>query len=505
MIAICVFVAVALIVSVYFDVFESFERWAQAYERWQVDEIIVVPMVLSVAFGLYSWRRSRELKESEVRFEALVQNASDLVTIVDADGTILYKSPSVERIFGYKPDVLVGTAITEFIHPGDVEKVWGVLAETVGKAGVTPPIEVRARHRDGSWRYIEAIANNLLHDPDLRGIVVNSRDVTERKLADQILRRAEANYRTLTEQIPAVVYRQKLGQGNEMTYVSPRVEEMLGYSARELTADPDLWVNALHAEDRARVLAEDTHCAETNEPFSLEYRFLRRDGRVVWVRDEAEVVRDREGRELYWQGVLLDVSERRRAEERYAVLVNNIPAVAYVEDLARGCPVYMSPRVEDLVGYAPERFTDAPEFRWEIMHPDDRERALAENARADGTGDQFTAEYRMIARDGNVVWVRDEAVLIREEPGGAGYWQGVMLDITERKQAETKLREAEEKYRTLVEQTPAVTYIEAIDHGELEHDILYVSPQIEQLLGYSQQECTTDNRMWERLLRSATP
>jgi PAS domain-containing protein len=78
--------------------------------------------------------------------------------------------------------------MTDMIHPGDVEKVWSVFAEIASRPGVSPRVEVRARHRDGSWRHIEAVANNFLHDPNLRGIVVNSRDVTERRRAEEEIR-----------------------------------------------------------------------------------------------------------------------------------------------------------------------------------------------------------------------------------------------------------------------------------------------------------------------------
>jgi PAS domain S-box-containing protein len=129
------------------------------------------------------------------------------------------------------------------------------------------------------------------------------------------LREAEVRYRSLVENIPAVVYTQQPGEPSLTTYVSPQIEAMQGYTPQETMSDPEHWTKTLHPEDRERVLAEDERTNRTGEPFVAEYRQFARDGRVVWVRDEAVLVRDEAGTPLYWQGVLLDTTERKRAEE----------------------------------------------------------------------------------------------------------------------------------------------------------------------------------------------
>jgi PAS domain S-box-containing protein len=137
-------------------------------------------------------RLSRKaLQESELRFRSLVQNSSDIITILDAEGIVRYESPSIERILGYKPEELVGKNALQFIHPDDRERVMRVLQEHVGIPGSITPIELRFRHNDGSWRTLEATGNNLLHEPGVAGIVVNSRDITERKRAEDVLHATE--------------------------------------------------------------------------------------------------------------------------------------------------------------------------------------------------------------------------------------------------------------------------------------------------------------------------
>ena len=137
----------------------------------------------------YAFTRTlRILGESEKRFRSLVQNASDITTVLDADGTIRYESPSIERLLGYRPEDLVGQNAFDYVHPDDLERVRRIFGETTKRSGASRPAEVRFRHADGSWRYMEWIGNNLLEDPTVKGIVANSRDVTERKEAEEKLR-----------------------------------------------------------------------------------------------------------------------------------------------------------------------------------------------------------------------------------------------------------------------------------------------------------------------------
>ncbi|HLK32924.1 MAG TPA: PAS domain S-box protein, partial [Terriglobales bacterium] len=120
-------------------------------------------------------RQSRKaLQESELRFRSLVQNSSDIITVLDAIGIIRYESPSIEHILGYKPEDLVGKNAFDLIHPDDQPYVLEVFRENLPKTGSISPIELRFRHNDGSWRTLEATGNNLLHEPGVAGIVVNS-------------------------------------------------------------------------------------------------------------------------------------------------------------------------------------------------------------------------------------------------------------------------------------------------------------------------------------------
>lgn len=140
-------------------------------------------------------------------------------------------------------------------------------------------------------------------------------DLAERAKTAEALRQSEARYRTLVEQIPVVTYIHRADGDEGMIYVSPRVETLLGYTPEECLGGINLWKRALHPDDVERVVAASERCRRTGEPCRLEYRLRHRDGSYVWIRHEADYVRDGAGRPLWWQGVLVDITEQRRSAD----------------------------------------------------------------------------------------------------------------------------------------------------------------------------------------------
>ncbi len=218
---------------------------------------------------------------------------------------------------GYDPEGAIGKMnVLDHVHPEDLSHVLGETEETLAHGGVvTNKVEFRFKHADGSWRWLESVGTYLLDDPAVGGVVFTSRDVTERKESEERLRRAEERYRTLVEQIPAVTYIDPVDDPDTSLYTSPQIEQMLGYTSEEWQNEK-LWPKRLHPDDRERVLAADERFEAGGEPFREEYRLLAKDGSVVWVREEAVLVRDEAGDPLYWQGVLYDLTERKALEER---------------------------------------------------------------------------------------------------------------------------------------------------------------------------------------------
>ena len=137
----------------------------------------------------------------------------------------------------------------------------------------------------------------------------------ERDEMERELRRSEARFRTLVEQLPAVAYTAALDETSTTLYVSPQIEKFLGVTPEEYVADPDVWRKSIHPEDRDRVMAEVLRCQTDKAPLRCEYRMIAREDRVVWFYDRAELVRDETGRPLFLQGLMLDVTENKKAAE----------------------------------------------------------------------------------------------------------------------------------------------------------------------------------------------
>lgn len=131
---------------------------------------------------------------------------------------------------------------------------------------------------------------------------------------EELLRSAEARYRSLVEEIPAVIYSYSIGEHSRPLYISPQVQEILGYSAEEWMSDQNLWSSRIFAQDCATVTSNMEQARKNGEDFQAEYRFRARSERLIWLRDEAVVVKDPQGRSLLLQGFLLDITDRKKAE-----------------------------------------------------------------------------------------------------------------------------------------------------------------------------------------------
>jgi diguanylate cyclase (GGDEF)-like protein/PAS domain S-box-containing protein len=152
-----------------------------------------------------------------------------------------------------------------------------------------------------------------------------ARRLADREAELEAAREEQERYRQLVEETPAVTYIRAPDRSGSTAYMSPQITSMLGFAPNEWVADPDLWASRLHPDDRARIVAESDSANATGRPFVQEYRMLNRDGRVVWIRDEALPLRDADGSLLSWHGVMTDITERKRVEEQVAFIAYHDP------------------------------------------------------------------------------------------------------------------------------------------------------------------------------------
>ena len=322
--------------------------------------------------------------------------------------------------------------------------------------------------------------------------------------------RTEARFRTIVERVPAVSYvwdsAEETGSA-PATYISPQLESLLGYSAEAWLADPRAHARCIHPDDAERVYGAWAEAVASGDVFASEYRLQRNDGRWVWIRDEANPVGlGPKGHQIY-QGVMFDITERREAEQRlrelehrWRTLLESLPVTAFTIEYDLDNPNevhswWVAPGIRRLVGASPEEWVGDRGSWASHLHPDDRDHAIADWQAAIGSAGSRDTEYRLVHRDGRIVWVREQtAVVVRD---GRLRADGVFIDVTEQRQAEAALGHAEARYQSLVEQLPVAVYTDAVDEVST---ALYISPRYERLTGYTPEQRLSDPSLWVRML-----
>ncbi len=418
---------------------------------------------------------------AEDRFRTVVERLPAIVYLEAVEdeqtGTrpLLYVSPQLETILGFTPGAWMADPAARWqrFDPEDLERV---RTEYLQAEQAERPFsaEYRMIGEDDAttWFRDEAV---LVRDERGRPIYWQGimYDVTKQRESELRARETEMRYRALVEQLPTIVYSESISEGDlDLTYINARVTDILGVSPEEWLADPDThWLGRIHPDDRGTVRALNERVDETGEPFSVEYRMFAEDGHLVWIRDEAVLVRDDEGNPQYWQGVMSDITARKEAEAqlseaeaRYRALVEQTPAITYLDSVERPYTLYMSPQSTTILGYTPQDWYDDDDLFDRLVHPEDVERA----AHAPESVGVHDATYRMIAKDGRVVWVHDQARLITDENGEPKYWQGVLIDITENRRAQELEgdleleRETAQRLRVVDEMKN--TFLQAVSH-----------------------------------------
>jgi len=277
------------------------------------------------------YRADAKVLESERRFRALIEKSSDAIALVDGTGRMLYLSPSVREVQGYSPEELVGRNAFELVHPDDQELTRARLAELLrGTRSVSA--EYRFRHKDGSWPWFKGVGTNLLDDPDVGAIVVNFRDITERKRAEAEIEEARVELeRRVAERTselheakgflehmvaasPGVVIRVDL-HDLRPTYVSPNVERLYGYTRDEFLGHPTFWMGVVHPDDLEGLLAKLKLVLKRDaDHVSHEIRLQHRDGAYRWLDFDAVAERDGAGNPVGVLGYAVDMTERKKAE-----------------------------------------------------------------------------------------------------------------------------------------------------------------------------------------------
>jgi PAS domain S-box-containing protein len=333
-----------------------------------------LPMVVENAFDRARLvREQAALKASEAYFRSLVENVSDVITVMNAEGVVHYQSPSVAQVLGYQPDEMIGADGFRLFHLDDVAVARQAIETAFLNPGVASPIgEVRLQHSDGSWRVLDGVGKcQVVNDANWKLVVINWHDVTARKQAEEVLRATKTYVENLIESASAMVIGLD-AQGNIQIF-NQAAERITGYTRAELADRP--WLEVLMPRDRyPDAWAVTTSLAEGVWPRCLECPLLTKAGEERYIAWQTNEIRE-QGQLVETVLFGMDITDRKRAEakladteKRFRALVEHSEdAIALVS--VEGDLLYQSPAAERILGWKGEAWLDHKIF--DFIHPED--------------------------------------------------------------------------------------------------------------------------------------
>jgi PAS domain S-box-containing protein len=379
------------------------------------------------------------MHEREHLFYSLIQNSSDIITILKEDGIISYESPSLKRVLGYAPDELIGRNAFELVHPDDVQKVRDVFAEVIRNPDVLLSTQFRFRHKDGSWRVLEATGSNQLQNAMVAGIVVNSRDVTKRIKAEELLQEAierAEDEKAKTEAVIAAV-----GDGISIQDTNYRVLYQ-NQLAKDMVGDHigEYCYKAYQCEDQ---VCEGCHLAMSFMDGGIhkkeQYRIT--DAGILYYEIIASPLRDSTGKVVAGIEAVRDITQRkkmeeklRESEERFRRIFEDGPLGMLIAD-----PDYRVLKANkalcEMLGYTEAELKGRS--IGEITHAEDMEKSVGLSKQLlHGEVPLFRLEKRYVKKNGDLLWVNLTVTAIRGQEGKVLYALGMVENISRRKLAE---------------------------------------------------------------------
>jgi hypothetical protein len=436
-------------------------------------------------------RNEEELVESEKKFRFLVENTYDVFYRVNLeDESYAYLSQAIKSILGFTAEEFIEMAktgeVAKRIHPDDLgwlKEDAAALRDNARGALEKPVIEYRLRARDGEYRWLSDSRTVVFDETGKATAIVGvTRDVTERKRAEEELKKSEERFKAVFDHSLIGLYRTT--PDGKILLANPVLVKMLDYGSFEELARRNLEEKGY--EPRYPRSAFKERIERDGVAIGLESIWLKRDGTPIHIRESARAVRDTDGKTLYYEGTVEDITDIKRTEEElkksdlsYRSLVNSAGVGIATTDI-RGRFTLVNDRLCDMIGYTEEELLGTP-FA-DYLHPEDRRAILKIFFRAWKYPDRKPRlEFRVLRKDGRTVHCFSCPTLTLFG-GEIIRFNAIIVDITEMKLAEMALRASEERYRTFTEEAQSGVYI--YDNGRL----LFVNPAMERITGYSKAE-----------------
>ncbi len=430
----------------------------------------------------------KELQRSEGRFRALVQNSSDIVYVLDSEGVIQYASPNVQHILGYSENVLdENVSVLDFVHPEDLQRAKTALFELKETFNQTMVYEFRIRTRQGVYLWMEVWGKNLLDDPAVSGIVLNIRNITERRQALEDLRESEEKYRNIVELAPDGIMTVSLK--GTITSCNSAFLDLTGFSRDEIVGAHFTKLPTMRARDIPQYVRLFSSLIRGKEVGPLEFTWVHKNGSHRLGEARISLVKRRKT-VIGIQAFARDITERKQAledlresEEKYRNIVELAPDGIVTVSL-KGVVTSCNSTFLSLSGYSSEEiigkhFTALPS----LLVKDIPTYMKVLNSLVRGKVPK-PFEVTWVRKDGSIHVGEIHICLMKRGRKTVGL-QTIVRDITERKQIEEKLRLSEEKYRTLVQNLNVGIY--RTTPGE-KGTFVDVNPAFSRMLGYERDE-----------------
>jgi PAS domain S-box-containing protein len=436
------------------------------------------------------------LRQNEERFRSLVQHSSDVIAILEPDGMIRYVSPSLERILGYRPDDLIDRNLFSLVHPEELSSIRETFAKMAEGGDMLLYATLRLRHRDESWRALECIGSNQMTHPAIRGIVMNSRDITPRRQAEEAARQRENQLAVILDTLPVGVWvidatgrivlsnpaGRQIWCGNQSVEIEHFSERKGFWASTGRPVAPDQWglARAIRDGETSREEIVDIECF---------------DGTRKTILNSAAPILNAWGEIEGAVAVNEDITDYRRAQQaarRLAAIVE-CSEDAILSKTLDGRIVSWNAAAERLYGYtAEEAIGQSIEF---LIPPDrlDEARGVLERIARGEHSRHY--ETQRIRKDGARLDVFVTISPIRDSNGRIAGASSIMRDITENKRVEQALLESEKRYRTVVRATQDAVY-----DLDLASGAMWMNEQLQTQFGYEIDPDDLSHAWWtERL------
>ncbi|MBK5289246.1 MAG: EAL domain-containing protein [Acidimicrobiia bacterium] len=414
---------------------------------WSDDDVEVLRVATDILGSALARRdASAETLATEARFRAMVEHSSDALIVIDAQAVISH-FPIGENLFGYAPDELVGTNALDLVHPDDLDFAATEMLKFLEDPNYHAINSMRIRHADGHWVPIELAASSRFDEPAINGVIMNVRDVTDRKRVEDQLTESEARHESLISNLPGAVFRCHPDPPYHDVFVTDAVEALTGYSPSEFISRAACFDHLILPEFRRPTDDAVETAKRERQPYTVEYPIRHVDGSTRWVSEHGRVIFDDTDTPIYLEGFIFDISSRvdaveatRDRETQLANLIANVPgAVFRCHAEAPYAEIFISDAVAELTGYPAHALLRRDIDLYDLVEPE--QRAEIDRAVADAVdhGNAYSIEYQFRHRDGSLRWVEERGHVLLDDVGRPKWIDGAMFDLTERKQLEHRL------------------------------------------------------------------